>query len=520
MRIRFKKGLALITGMILTVSTVVGILPQTVMPVNAAGDKTITGLGTGAITNPTSGAGGWSYVYYGAYGGNAVKYRVLDKAATEFGGNTMLLDCDSTLLTRRFDDDSKVWADSEIKSWLNGDVFLGDEDDPQGAFTLQERAAIASSTKASAVTNDGNGWSSLDYAPLEGEKIFLLDAKEATRPSYGYANTDNSDSNRAKTGTASWWWLRSPNHYTGDDAGLVLAGGVVSIDYVYRHDHGVSPAFNINLSSVIFSSVISGTAGSAGAEYKLTIKDDNMDITPGTVTRSGTAITVPYTISGTNAGNSTQVSVVITDRPWTLGTAVTSGYTYLKLTVGTFGTTGTGTFTLPAAYTDKTCGTDYYVYIVAEDVNVGNATDYASVPVSVTIPAASTGTITAPAFPGPGSAPSQATSEPEPPVNYMQEVEDKINTAIALGGPQTVYIKGYDTLSYHVLEMLKNHPEITLVSEFTYDGLDYRITIPGSAVKLDPSINWYGPKYLFPMFYMYGTDTLPAVQAYLDKYES
>jgi len=83
-----------------------------------------------------------------------------------------------------------------------------------------------------------------------------------------------------------------------------------------------------------------------------------------------------------------------------------------------------------------------------------------------------------------------------------------------------VYIKGYDTLSYHVLEMLKEHPQITLVSEFTYDGLDYRITIPGSAVKLDPSINWYGPKYLFPMFYMYGTDTLPAVQAYVDKYES
>ena len=68
--------------------------------------------------------------------------------------------------------------------------------------------------------------------------------------------------------------------------------------------------------------------------------------------------------------------------------------------------------------------------------------------------------------------------------------------------------------------MLKDHPEITLVSEFSYDGLDYKITIPGSAVKLDPSVEWYGPKYLFPMFYMYGTDTAPAVQAYLDKYKN
>ena len=61
---------------------------------------------------------------------------------------------------------------------------------------------------------------------------------------------------------------------------------------------------------------------------------------------------------------------------------------------------------------------------------------------------------------------------------------------------------------------------IVLICHFIYDGLDYRITIPGSAVKLDPSIKWYGPKCLFPMFYMYGTDTLPAVQAYVDKYES
>jgi len=98
----------------------------------------------------------------------------------------------------------------------------------------------------------------------------------------------------------------------------------------------------------------------------------------------------------------------------------------------------------------------------------------------------------------------------------MQEVEDKISEAIALGGTRVVRIEGYPALSYHVLEMLKEHPQITLVSEFTYDGLDYRITIPGSAVELDPSIKWYGPKYLFPMFYKYGTDTQPAVQAYLD----
>ncbi len=58
MKNRFKKGLALLTGVMLTVSAVVGVLPQTVMHVNAADDKTIAGLGTGAIADPTPGAGG------------------------------------------------------------------------------------------------------------------------------------------------------------------------------------------------------------------------------------------------------------------------------------------------------------------------------------------------------------------------------------------------------------------------------------------------------------------------------
>ena len=110
-----------------------------------------------------------------------------------------------------------------------------------------------------------------------------------------------------------------------------------------------------------------------------------------------------------------------------------------------------------------------------------------------------------------------SASAPEP-IDCMQEVMDDINTAIALGGEQTVTIKGYSALSSDVMELLAEHPQITVVSEFSFDGLDYKITIPGSAVKLNPLIKWYGPKYLFPMFYMYGTDTTPSLQAYAEKY--
>ncbi len=57
----------------------------------------------------------------------------------------------------------------------------------------------------------------------------------------------------------------------------------------------------------------------------------------------------------------------------------------MKLSVASWGRSGTGTFTLPDAYANKTCGKDYYIYILAENVNDGTATDYASVPVSITI---------------------------------------------------------------------------------------------------------------------------------------
>jgi hypothetical protein len=114
---------------------------------------------------------------------------------------------------------------------------------------------------------------------------------------------------------------------------------------------------------------------------------------------------------------------------------------------------------------------------------------------------------------------SDLDPEPEPPVNYMQEVEDQINAAIKLGGPQTVTIKGYDTLSYDVLKLLKDNPQITLISEFTYKDVDFKLTIPGDKVELNPEIRWYGPKCLYPMFYSYSTDTYPEVNTYIAMFK-
>ena len=379
---------------------------------SAAPEKTITGLGTGAITNPVQPANedyDWSgsYVYYGKYDGtNPTKYRVLDKASDKFGitGGSLFLDCDSVLYDAAFDNDGVAnsgaskpneWAYSDVKAGLNGENFLT----KTGNFTLAEKSAIAGSTvsahalvvgsKAGQVSN----WTASlfkNYTPLNGEQIFLLDAEDASNIAYGYSTTDSGVGNRKKTGSDSCWWLRSANSNSSINASYVFDGGGVTIDNV-KSSFGVSPAFNVNLSSVIFSSLISSeseiAAGSPGAEYKLTLKDGGLSIAKengGTRDASG-LVSIPYTITDNSTGaDPTQVSVVVTNGTWT-----ESGWSddaqllqYAKLEMDSFGTSGTGTFTLNSNISG-TWGTDYHVYILAEDVNGEKETDYASIPVEI-----------------------------------------------------------------------------------------------------------------------------------------
>ncbi|MDD6058542.1 MAG: DUF6273 domain-containing protein [Clostridiales bacterium] len=248
-------------------------------------------------------------------------------------------------------------------------------------FTSLEQAAIAASSKANASATDGNGVGFLNYAALSSDKIFLLDAKEATNTSYGYSNTDLSAANRKKTGGNASWWLRPANSSIDNYAGIVNFDGLICLNFVDYNNVGVSPALNVNLSSVLFSSVLSGTVGQPGAEYKLTLQNGNITIAPGIITRdSGDGVTVPYTIGGTNGGNATQVSLMVLDKEYTKGN--TNGarlVAYEKLAdAGSI----TGTFTL----TEDMKNGSYYYYIVAEDVNGDKATDYASAPVQITIP--------------------------------------------------------------------------------------------------------------------------------------
>ncbi len=358
---------------------IAGLLPGTVSLARAEGEKTITGLGTGAIGNPTSGAGGWSYVYYGRYGSEPVKYRVLSRDTTDYGGasgtHTMLLDCDMVLDKMVFDASSNVWANSSIRRWLNGNDFLNNTN----VFTETERNAIITSKAESHELTTGDGdkdvsyWTKSvfqNYVALE-DRIFLLDAEEASTNSFGYVTDDNLCPTRVKknsSGAEAYWWLRSPISEGDDFAGSVGGGGGVHVFKVVHSIVGVSPAFNVNLSSVIFSSLVSGTAGEAGAEYKLTLLDNSREFsaTVGVINASaGETISIPYTNATT--GTNEYISVLLLDGDNTI---------VYYANVAANSASGTAKFTLPGV-SDLAIGT-YTLKVFNEQQNGGKLTDYSS----------------------------------------------------------------------------------------------------------------------------------------------
>lgn len=406
-----------ILSMALSLSMMVGAVSMDglVMTAHAgpsASKTTITGLGAGAIRRPVvpeSKDSAWSgsYVYYGTYNGSPVKYRVLDLATNKFGGVTMFLDCDSVLFNLPFRKDSNA---ADANQWAKSDIFKALNTNPDSflntSFSEVEKRAIVESRVEEHKIDENLGQPMRQYFPtytaLSGEKIFLLDFEDILNEEYGYhpdcGGTDLHDVESRKKSGDKAWWLRSPStfsiftdRYIPCFVGSVLNGAIGNCTFVdlgaYENQKplGVSPAFNVNHDSVIFSSLISGTEKKPGAEYKLTLKDDDLKISPGAVTRAGTTVTVPYEITGSHSGNATQVSVLITDRPYSGRTARTIGFTYKKLSMNVWRTSGTGTFTLPDKYANKTCGSDYHVYILAEDVNGEKETDYASAPVEIEI---------------------------------------------------------------------------------------------------------------------------------------
>ena len=350
------------------------------LPAPALAEGTTVTLGAGALT-----AG--NKVWFGSYSNSPVLWRVLHVGAYEDENEDMpvcradgaLLISNDTMESIQFNPDTNpknVWKDSNAQTkcrnyydnWLTGN----------------EKGAVLA-TSVSEEDNQSIGGTPYYYrggyhndyygaAPLTGERFFFLSAKEADK-------LFASDDDRKAQGAASWWWwLRSPYAGYSSYSGIVDIDGWVDDTYVYLN-YGVRPAFNLNLSSVLFTTEIQSQSDPQ-TSYKLTLPDDNMTVAEGSggISRSGNAVTVPYSITGDNKANATHVALLITNKgdTWTAGTGWSSGAAAQYYEAVAVNDNNTVTFTLSDSLADKVCGTDYDAYILAVDANGNQESDYFS----------------------------------------------------------------------------------------------------------------------------------------------
>lgn len=361
----------------------------------AEGTRSSICLGTSQMITPGSKENEWTgdYVCFGNYGGTPIRWRVLDAAGT--GGSSsvtggILLQSDSIVAARAFDDGEKEnasaagneWSSSDIREWLQGDApsqFMNTAN-----FTEEEKAAVMTVTKAAEPSTSAM----LRSAALEKDTMFLLDISDIQNSSYGYRCEDGFLTNG---GFENAWWLRSAyenekfGDIAGNFAGSVLPGGYVFFNIVSDEESGVVPACNLSKEKILFCSAADWAKSDSleevepanASEWKLTLSEGQTLTAGEEISRFGGAVTVPYTYTGTRAG---QISVMITDGEMTSGeTEITH---YGKVSDDTFEKNGTVTFTLPEDFDE----TSDHVYLLAEQVSGQKQTDYASEPVEILLP--------------------------------------------------------------------------------------------------------------------------------------
>ena len=346
-----------------------------------------------------------SYVYYGKYDGQPVRYRVLDFYTQKYKeyGRTIFLDCDTGLFFHTYDgslDDnsgSSIWGESDLREYLNGE-YINDS----ANFTDSERNAIVASSieggrDLSGINMDAMGRYK-KYVGLNGDKLFLLDIEDVLNPQYGYYDAEyNEDGamNHGKIGPrglSGSWWLRSQDIQGDEDFGLQdffagLANSRLSYGGWQPNEPfgAVSPAMNINSESVLFSSAISGSFGAVGTEYKLTLIDENLSITPRNIQRNGNQVSFKGIVGGFDESNPPRISYFITENGWNYGTLF--GKPQNMLAYGEVTKNGDlYSFTIPSSVSGS-WNEDYCIYIIAEDINGKYETDYASRPVFLDTPA-------------------------------------------------------------------------------------------------------------------------------------
>ncbi|MCL2064118.1 MAG: DUF6273 domain-containing protein [Candidatus Cloacimonetes bacterium] len=137
------------------------------------------------------------------------EWRILERQ-----GNRALVISQRTIGERRFDANSNVWENSEIRRYLNGEFY--------DTFSDVDKAKISEHTT--------------------GDKVFLLSFEEARQ----YFSSDRDRVASDSSGAASFWWLRSPGLITSF-ASRVDGDGDIHLGGNRVLSGGIRPALWLNL---------------------------------------------------------------------------------------------------------------------------------------------------------------------------------------------------------------------------------------------------------------------------------
>ena len=503
MKNKIRKRIALFLSGVLCVAACVTTIPQLSLTAYAAGTGKNLQLTAGDISGAQA-----SSVYFGTYkqsrngaGGfntDPIKWRVLSNS-----GSQLFLLADQNLDCKQYNNTytSVNWYSCDLRRWLNGE---SNGEFKRDAFSSDEISSIAEST----VLNDGNNTT---------DKIFLLSKAEVVNETYGFTDDNRrkatSTAYAANKGARKEWWLRSRGNSEYNAAVVNAGGGGTWGGYhVNNGGYAVRPAFNLNLSSIIFTSAAedgksSGTVGAAaltapaaytGTEWKLTVLDEGRSFSAqrtdsGNVT-AGNNISISYT--GATVGENEYVSAILLNSSEEL-------LYYGRIADKNSGVaSGTADITIPDGLDDGT----YTVNVFSEQYNGDKKTDYASKfsSISVTVVDSSSGSEGGSNSEGGSSSTVTNNTAPEIPTrDYLDDLRDFFKAAIALGGEQTVYWDKGTALPYDIMKTLQDNPNITLVFSYTYLDKDYKVTLPGKNVKAFDTIPWYGPMYLYVTYGMF-----------------
>ena len=354
-------------------------------------------IGTDGISG-YSDDGGYHFIYFGnweALDSNTtsgpIRWRVLDDQ-TNTGESGLFLLSDVLLgkgsrggvyfdNTSRF---SNAWQDSSAQAWCRD--FAGEsgaESNVNDAFTAGELGAILVTSKSDAEFDSEHHTFCASENILSGDRVFFLSAEEAENDEYGF--TDDA-AQVANYGTsAGGWWLRSfLNEHDLPFAGTIGDRGRVGEEGVIN-PWAARPAFNLNTSSVLFTSAAAGgkadtavdenltAVGTGTGEWKLTLLDNSRKSFTASA-GTGTALmqkpgysdwTVSIDYSGAPTGANEYVSAMLADEsgtPLYYGRIVSSS------------ASGTARVTIPAGLAPGS----YTLKVFSEQYNGDKQTDYAS----------------------------------------------------------------------------------------------------------------------------------------------